>query len=133
MSSKGYILISQRVTLPVCAQRPAVVHQTYYIVKFAVEGGQLVKRSEVQCPGVWKFQNSQPVVAGGVVYMVWQGSCVRFNMETGARVAWLCFCLLYAHSVDVCLATPIATVLRLHWLVSLHSSFESAPSFGFMS
>ena len=64
-----------------------VVHQTSYIVKFAVEGGQLVKRSEVKCPVVSKYQNSQPVVAGGVVYMVFRGECVRYNMETGARVA----------------------------------------------
>ena len=64
-----------------------VVHQDYYIVKFAVEGGQLVKRSEVQCPAGYKNQNSQPVVAGGVVYMVDRGECVRYNMETGAELA----------------------------------------------
>ena len=64
-----------------------VLHQFDYIVKFAVEGGQLVKRSEVQCPAVNKEQNSQPVVAGGVVYMVWEGKCVRFNMETGVELA----------------------------------------------
>ena len=29
-----------------------VLHLNKYIVKFAVEGGQLVKRSEVQCPEV---------------------------------------------------------------------------------
>ena len=58
-----------------------------YIVKFAVEGGQLVKRSEVKFPGIGKDQNSQSVVAGGVVYMVWGGECVRFSMETGAKLA----------------------------------------------
>ena len=35
-----------------------VVHQDKYIVKFAVEGGQVVQRSEVRCPGVVKWQNS---------------------------------------------------------------------------
>jgi len=64
-----------------------VVHQYCYIVKFAVEGGQLVKRSEVESQEVEKAQNSQPVVAGGVVYMVWADKCVRFFMETGSRVA----------------------------------------------
>ena len=64
-----------------------VVHQLDYIVKFAVEGGQLVKRSEVQCPAEYKEQNSQPVVAGGVVYMVFAGKCVRLDMETGAILA----------------------------------------------
>ena len=63
-----------------------VVHQNDYIVKFALEGGQLVKHSEVKCPAVWKGQNSQPVVADGVVYMVQWGNCVRLDMETGAEL-----------------------------------------------
>ena len=64
-----------------------VVHKKDCIVKLAVEGGQLVKRSEVKCPKVDKRQNSQPVVAGGVVYMVQVSKCLRYNMEPGARVA----------------------------------------------
>jgi len=62
-----------------------VLHQYSYIIKFAVEGGQLVKRSEVQSPPLDKWQNSQPVVASGRVFMVWKGKCVRFNMETGVQ------------------------------------------------
>ena len=60
-----------------------VLHLKSCIVKFAVERGQLVKRSEFQSPALSKYQNSQPVVASGHVYMVWQGKCVCFNMETG--------------------------------------------------
>ena len=63
-----------------------VVLQKSYIVKFAVDGGQLVKLREVKCPAKGKRQNSQPVVAGGVVYMVQEGNCMRFNMETGAKL-----------------------------------------------
>ena len=59
-----------------------VLYQYSYIVKF---GGQLVKHSEVQSSEVRKWQYSQPVVASGLICMVWQGSCVFFNMETGAQ------------------------------------------------
>ena len=60
-----------------------VVHQKSYIMKFAVEGGQLVKRSEVKTLDVCKDQSSHPVVVSGHVYMVQWERCVRFKMETG--------------------------------------------------
>jgi len=62
-----------------------VLHQNSYIVKCAVEGGQLVKRSEVKSPDLYKSLNSQPVVASGLVFMVQESSCVYFNMETGVQ------------------------------------------------
>jgi len=64
-----------------------VIHQKDYIVKFSVEEGHLVKRSEVKCVEVHKYQNSQPVVVGGVVFMMCEGKCVLLNTETGAEVA----------------------------------------------
>ena len=65
-----------------------VLHMTSSILKFAAgQGGQLVKRSEIGSPGVHKYQNSQPVVnkASGLYFITWNGSCLRFNMETGAQ------------------------------------------------
>ena len=61
-----------------------VVNSLNYILKYAVgPGGQLVKKSRVNTPGVFKFQNSQPVVDRGVYFMVWDGKCLGINMQTG--------------------------------------------------
>lgn len=63
-----------------------VVHSQTYTLKFA-EGpdGQLTHCSQVSSPHIYKRQNSQPVVdeKKGVFYMVWEGKCVSFHMETG--------------------------------------------------
>ena len=65
-----------------------VLHQKSCIVKFAAgEGGQLVKRSQVTPPDVSKGQCSQPVVdkARGLYFIIYDGKCVCFNMETGVQ------------------------------------------------
>lgn len=49
--------------------------------------GELVKCSEVKSPRSYKRQNSQPVVdkANGVFFIVQDGKCLSFAMETGTQ------------------------------------------------
>ena len=83
--------LSLRLTGACCvcvASDQLVVHSYNHIRVFTLdESGQLWQVSEASCPAVNKSQNSQPVVdsAQRLFYIVWDGKCHSFNLETGVQ------------------------------------------------